>query len=120
VDHISIPVADVSRTKVFYEALLIPLGWTCSGWRNAVFVGFKKPGAPALYFGASSQISQVHLAFKAANERAVVRFHYRALEVGGVDNGEPGPRPDYGASYYAAFILDPDGHNVEAVWGGVG
>lgn len=119
-DHISVPVADVSRTKAFYEAILVPLGWTCSGWRADAYVGFKKRGSPALYFVAADRTAQVHLAFKADSEEKVKEFHRAALDAGGADNGKPGPRPAYGASYYAAFAFDPDGHNVEAVVGGVG
>jgi len=119
-DHISVPVTDVARTKAFYEAILMPLGWICSGYRADVYVGFKKRGSPALYFGAADRTAQVHLAFKADSEEKVKEFHRAALDAGGADNGEPGPRPGYGPTYYAAFALDPDGHNVEAVLGGVG
>jgi catechol 2,3-dioxygenase-like lactoylglutathione lyase family enzyme len=119
-DHISVPVTDVARTKAFYEAILTPLGWTCSGWRPDLYVGFKKRGSPALYFGAAELTAHVHLAFKADSEAKVKEFHCAALDAGGADNGKPGPRPGSGASYYAAFALDPDGHNVEAVVGGVG
>src|SRR5262245_18547516 len=119
-DHISVPVTDVARTEAFYEAILLPLGWACSGWRADAYLGFKKSGSPALYFAAAARPAQEHLAFKADSEETVKAFHRAALEAGGADNGKPGPRPDYGASYYAAFALDPDGHNVEAVIGGVG
>jgi catechol 2,3-dioxygenase-like lactoylglutathione lyase family enzyme len=119
-DHISVSVIDVDRTKAFYEAILVPLGWACSGWRADVYVGFKKAGSPALYFGSAERTTQVHLAFKADSEEKVQAFHRAALDAGGADNGKPGPRPDSGATYYAAFVLDPDGHNVEAVVGGVG
>lgn len=119
-DHISIPVSDAARTKAFYEPILSPLGWTCSGWRPDVFVGFKKPGSPALYFVVGTQVAPAHLAFKATTAEAVHAFHQAALSAGGTDNGGPGPRPDYGPAYYAAFVLDPDGHNIEAVLGGVG
>jgi catechol 2,3-dioxygenase-like lactoylglutathione lyase family enzyme len=74
-DHVSIPVTDVARTKAFYEAILMPLGWTCSGWRADVYVGFKKKGSPALYFGAAVRTAQVHLAFKADSEEQVKEFH---------------------------------------------
>jgi len=119
-DHISIPIADAARTKAFYSATLAPLGWACSGWRPGRYVGFKKAGSPALYFAVSTQVAQVHLALKARDEDEVRGFFRLALESGGTDNGQPGPRPDYGVGYYAAFVLDPDGHNVEAVIGGVG
>jgi len=118
-DHISVPVTDVARTKSFYEAALTALGWTCSGFREDMYVGFKKRGSPALYFRASKQIVQVHLAFRADTEEQVKAFHRAALDAGGTDNGTPGPRPSSGPAYYASFVLDPDGHNVEAVAGGV-
>lgn len=119
-DHISIPIADVTRTKTFYEKVLRPLGWLCSGFRDGVFVGFKKNGSAALYFHVAECTTPIHLAFKANSQEQVVEFHQFGLGAGGTDNGEPGPRPDYGAEYFAAFVLDPDGHNVEAVLGGVG
>ena len=118
-DHVSVPVTDVARTKSFYEAVLTPLGWTCSGFRADRYVGFKKRGSPALYFGATDRTVQVHLAFKADTEEQVKAFHRAALAAGGADNGSPGPRPGSGPTYYASFVLDPDGHNIEAVVGGV-
>ncbi len=119
-DHISIPIADVLHTKAFYESALRPLGWQCSGFREGVFVGFKKSGSAALYFNVAERIAPVHLAFKADSRDEVVDFHQLGLNAGGTENGAPGPRPAYGPEYFAAFVLDPDGHNVEAVLGGVG
>lgn len=119
-DHISVPVRDADKTRVFYEATLGPLGWSLCGYRAGVYVGFKKPGSPALYFQVSDTVSAVHLAFKASAAEQVAQFHRAALAAGGRDNGAPGPRPAYGKGYHAAFVYDPDGHNVEAVMGGVG
>lgn len=119
-DHISIPVADVARTRDFYEAVLTTLGWKCSGFRDGLYVAFKKDGSPALYFNPADKVGVVHLAFKARSEDEVQAFFDAGLAAGGADNGPPGPRPDYGQSYYACFVFDPDGHNVEAVMGGVG
>jgi catechol 2,3-dioxygenase-like lactoylglutathione lyase family enzyme len=119
-DHVTIPITDVARTRAFYEAALQPLGWTCSGMRPGMYVGFKKPGSPAIYFHVAEHVQAAHLAFKAASHEQVAAFHRAALDAGGRDNGAPGPRPSYGAAYYAAFAHDPDGHNVEAVVGGVG
>jgi catechol 2,3-dioxygenase-like lactoylglutathione lyase family enzyme len=113
-------VNDAAQTRDFYEAVLAPLGWACSGFREGVYVGFKKPGSPALYFHVTDDVSPTHLAFKAAAAAQVLEFHRAGLGAGGRDNGPPGPRPDYGKDYYAAFVHDPDGHNVEAVVGGVG
>lgn len=119
-DHISVPVRDADKTRDFYEAALGPLGWRLSGYRTGYYVGFKKPGSPALYFQVSDTVSTVHLAFKASGAEQVAEFHRAALAAGGRDNGAPGPRPASGKDYYAGFIYDPDGHNVEAVVGGVG
>ncbi len=119
-DHISVPVRDVARTRAFYEAVLTPLGWRATGYRADVYAAFKKPGSAALYFHRAKVCGAVHLAFRAESEAAVGAFHAAGLAAGGTENGAPGPRPDYGEAYFAAFVLDPDGHNVEAVLGGVG
>jgi catechol 2,3-dioxygenase-like lactoylglutathione lyase family enzyme len=118
-DHVSIPITDTSSTRAFYQACLEPLGWRLRGTRSGRYVGFDKAGSPVLYFGVSEAPSPVHLALVARDARAVRAFFEAALANGGKDNGPPGPRPDYGAGYYAAFVLDPDGHNIEAVVGGV-
>lgn len=119
-DHISVPVSDIAASTTFYTAALAPLGWACTGFRDGRFAAFKKPGSPALYINIATPRARVHLAFKASSGTAVREFHAAALAAGGRDNGSPDPRPDYGPTYYAAFVLDPDGHNVEAVVGGVG
>ena len=113
-------MTDVTQTRDFYEAVLTPLGWACSGFRDGVYVGFKKPGSPALYFHVTDEVCPMHLAFKGSAVDQVAEFHRAGLVAGGHDNGPPGPRPDYGKDYYAAFVHDPDGHNVEVVVGGVG
>ena len=118
-DHISIPITDTTKTRAFYEACLSPLGWRLRGTRSDRYVGFDKGGSPVLYFGVSDAPSPVHLAFVASDEQAVHAFFDAALANGGKDNGPPGPRPNSGDGYYAAFVLDPDGHNIEAVVGGV-
>jgi len=119
-DHISIPIRDVTTTRDFYDAVLAPLGWQRSGFREDVYVGYKKPGSPALYFHSSDAVHPIHLAIKASRTEEVAEFYRVALDSGGKDNGPPGPRPAYGKDYYAAFVHDPDGHNIEAVIGGVG
>jgi catechol 2,3-dioxygenase-like lactoylglutathione lyase family enzyme len=118
-DHLSVPITDTTRTRAFYEACLAPLGWHLRGSQSGRYVGFDKDGSPVLYFGVADAPSPVHLAFMASDELAVRAFFEAALAHGGKDNGPPGPRPQYGAGYYAAFVLDPDGHNIEAVVGGV-
>jgi catechol 2,3-dioxygenase-like lactoylglutathione lyase family enzyme len=118
-DHISIPITDTARTQAFYEACLAPLGWRLRGSQSGRYVGFDKVGSPVLYFGVSDTPRPVHLAFVANDEQCVRTFFEAALANGGKDNGPPGPRPSSGPAYYAAFVLDPDGHNIEAVVGGV-
>ena len=73
------------------------------------------PGAPALWLSRADTPSHAHVSFASRDRAAVDAFHKAGLAAGGSDNGPPGPRPDYGAHYYAAFLIDPDGNNVEAV-----
>jgi catechol 2,3-dioxygenase-like lactoylglutathione lyase family enzyme len=115
-DHIGLKVKDVDASVRFYGAVLGPLGWVL-GSRDESGAGFGPPGEPVLWlFPASGSTGAgVHVAFRAADHGAVERFHAAGLEAGGRDEGRPGPRPDYGPTYYAAFLLDPDGNNVEAV-----
>ena len=112
-DHVNIVVSDVARSRAFYDRLLAPLGLrvldaddegALYGTKEAVFV-----------IGGGSKPTPVHIGFRAASHAAVDAFHKAGLEAGGRDHGAPGLRPQYGAHYYAAFILDPDGHNIEAV-----
>lgn len=118
-DHISIPVTSIARTRAFYAACLAPLGWVERGYAEGRYVGFHKAGEAVLYFGVAETVGEVHVAFRAGDREEVHAFHAAAMANGGVDNGGPGARPAYGADYYAAFVRDPDGHNIEAVLGGV-
>jgi catechol 2,3-dioxygenase-like lactoylglutathione lyase family enzyme len=117
-DHVGIKVADVEPSVRFYTRALAPLGHVlCS--RDDTGAGFGPAGEPALWLYRQQQGGKpgpgVHLAFKAGDRAAVDRFHAEGLAAGGRDHGRPGVRGDYGPSYYAAFLLDPDGNNVEAV-----
>jgi catechol 2,3-dioxygenase-like lactoylglutathione lyase family enzyme len=109
-DHVHLVVADLERSKRFYRAALGALGHELGGegpgwfFADELFVSVAE-GGPT---------SRVHLAFQAEDREAVARFHRAALAAGGRDNGGPGERT-YHPGYYAAFVLDPDGHNVEAV-----
>ena len=111
-DHISVRVRDVEASKRFYAGALEPLGLGITGegdgWFSAdeLFVGVDGPPTAGL-----------HLAFQAPDRATVDRFHEAAIAAGGRDNGPPGER-DYHPGYYAAFVLDPDGTNVEAVYHG--
>jgi catechol 2,3-dioxygenase-like lactoylglutathione lyase family enzyme len=115
-DHVSIKVADFRKSLAFYRAALAPLGYVAQHVDEAGrSAGFGPEGAPALWIAEGSPKASAHLAFKSPDRAAVGRFHDAALRAGGKDNGQPGLRPDYSPTYYAAFAIDPDGNNVEAV-----
>lgn len=118
--HISFGVFDLLRAAAFYDAALAPLGLT-RVWTVADGVGYGPPGGGDL-LALKKQPEPVsppgpgfHLAFKAPSPAAVDAFHAAALLAGGRDNGLPGLRTHYGPHYYAAFVIDPDGHRIEAV-----
>lgn len=113
-DHVGLRVKDVAASGRFYRALLAPLGHVA----DESGTGFGPPGSPGLWLHAAQGGSGCHLALRAPDRAAVDRFHAAGLAAGGRDNGAPGVRPDYGPSYYAAFVIDPDGNNVEAVFTG--
>jgi catechol 2,3-dioxygenase-like lactoylglutathione lyase family enzyme len=117
-DHVSIGVADIARSKKFYDAALGPLGFTLlSDGESSLGYG---ETAVQLWLGATARPvkadmdSGLHFCFLAKDRAAVDAFHAAALEAGGKDNGKPGVRADYGPKYYAAFAIDPDGYRVEA------
>jgi catechol 2,3-dioxygenase-like lactoylglutathione lyase family enzyme len=115
-DHIGLKVGDLKASVRFYEAALAPLGHElCSG--DAEYAGLGPRGEAALWlYAAQPQGNRgVHVAFRATTRAAVDRFHEQGLRAGGRDHGPPGVRADYSPTYYAAFLLDPDGNNVEAV-----
>lgn len=118
IDHVSIGVRDIAKTKQFYDAALKPLGYQCLSegegslgygrdtvafWISAV----DHPVRPDMQSG-------LHFCFVAPNPKSVDAFHAAALAAGGSDNGKAGLRADYGPSYYAAFVVDPDGYRIEA------
>src|SRR6516225_9094624 len=121
IDHIGFPVSDYERSKELYAKALVPLGYVLimevgdagNGDRAA---GFGRAGKPEIWIGEEGGVGTVvHVAI-AADDRATVDAFYRAaLAAGGTDNGPPGLRAHYHPNYYAAFVRDPDGHNVEAV-----
>ncbi len=115
-DHIGCKVRDIDASARFYRAALGALGHQVDVDEPAV-VAIGPPGAPALWLYADERMahSLLHLAFSAGSREAVDAFHGAGLAAGGRDNGPPGVRRDYGPRYYAAFLLDPDGNNVEAV-----
>jgi catechol 2,3-dioxygenase-like lactoylglutathione lyase family enzyme len=115
IDHIQLVVSDLERSRKFYTAVLgalgIPLGGEGPGffWFDELFVS--SLDSPA---SVGALTGRTHLAFQAADRAAVERFYRAGLEAGGLDHGAPGERP-YHPGYYAAFLLDPDGNNIEAV-----
>jgi len=119
--HLSFGVADLPRAIRFYDAALAPLGYV-RVWTIEDQAGYGLPGGGdklALKLQAAPVVPPgpgFHLAFDAPSREAVDRFHAEALRAGGADEGTPGPRPHYGATYYAAFVRDPDGHKLEAVF----
>ena len=120
-DHVSLGVTDLQRSRRFYDAALLPLGLV----RTVDFQGRGSDyGAMAGQYGVeftiavetgASPVSGMHLCFRAPNRASVREFHSAALTAGGRDDGDSGLRPEYHPDYYAAFVLDPDGHRIEAV-----
>jgi catechol 2,3-dioxygenase-like lactoylglutathione lyase family enzyme len=115
IDHIGFSVSDYGRSKAFFTAALAPLGISLltevMGWG-----GFGKDGKPAFWFGekAGAQLP-MHVCFGADSRAQVRQFYAAALEAGATDNGAPGIRAHYHPDYYGAFVIGPDGHNIEAV-----
>jgi len=115
-DHISLRVRNFGKSLAFYRAALAPLGYEAQSLdEGGKSVGFGPKGAPALWILEGTAQSLAHVAFKSPNRSSVSQFYEAGLKKGGKDNGKPGPRPDYGNDYYAAYLFDPDGNNVEAV-----
>ncbi len=121
-DHLGYPVADISKARQFYVAALTPLSIgivmevTVEQTGKDAHVGFGVQGKPSFWIGTGQQHSGcVHLAFTATSRAHVDAFYQAALAAGGRDNGPPGIREHYHPNYYGAFVLDPDGNNVEAV-----
>jgi catechol 2,3-dioxygenase-like lactoylglutathione lyase family enzyme len=115
-DHITIGVCDLERSKAFYDIALRPLGVERLYAEGVSFAGYGIRPKAFLWIGQrDGRQTSVHLAFAAVSRAMVDAFFDAALAAGGLDNGGPGIRPHYHPDYYAAFILDPDGHNVEAV-----
>ena len=114
IDHLNIGVADVAASREFYLRALAPLGYEALMDRP-YGVGFGKDGKPDFWISDRPSSHPLHVAFAASDRATVDAFHRTALAAGGRDNGPPGLRPHYHDSYYGAFVLDPEGNNVEAV-----
>jgi catechol 2,3-dioxygenase-like lactoylglutathione lyase family enzyme len=120
-DHLGIVVSDLPRSRAFYLSALAPLGHDIQLEISAeqtgghAAIGFGSHGKPAFWISAGMPAGSIHVAFVAISRAAVDAFYRAALAAGGRDNGAPGLRPQYHADYYGAFVLDPDGYNIEAV-----
>ena len=116
IDHVGIRVSDFARSRAFYESALKPLGYTMvfSNDREQ-YAGFAGPDRERIWIGRGEPQSGVHIAILAPDRATVGRFREAAINAGGRDNGAAGLRSQYSPTYYGAFVLDPDGHNIEAV-----
>ncbi len=115
IDHIGIDVSDYQRSTEFYSAALSPLGYKVI-MEYGESAGMGAEGKPDFWISQGKATKpKVHVAFQCGQRAMVDKFHAAALKAGGKDNGAPGIREDYSPTYYAAFVFDPDGHNIEAV-----
>ena len=122
IDHIGITVGNIQVSKQFYTKALAPIGYSllmevsAEQTGSMAAAGFGVPPKPDFWLaGGTANVPPVHVAFRVSSRALVMAFHAAAIAAGGRDNGAPGLRPHYHPSYYGAFVLDPDGHNIEAV-----
>jgi catechol 2,3-dioxygenase-like lactoylglutathione lyase family enzyme len=116
IDHVTLGVSDLDRARDFYDWALAPLGIVRLYADGGRFSGYGTGHKAFVWIGRRDQVlTGAHVAFLAPDRAAVAAFYEAALAAGGRDNGRPGLRPHYRADYYGAFVLDPDGHNIEAV-----
>ena len=117
-DHVKFGVSDYATSKAFFLKALEPLGVAVVAEGEPTYgveLGQPEGKVSLCLYQTAEKTAQLHLAFVAANREQVEAFHRAALEAGGIDNGPPGLRPHYHADYYAAFVIGPDGHNIEVV-----
>jgi catechol 2,3-dioxygenase-like lactoylglutathione lyase family enzyme len=118
IDHITIEVSNLEKSRAFYELAFEPLGYRLSFGKEGLFWAFDVDDGSLFeiqHTGSSLPLTHLHVAFRVRKRAEVDAFYRAAIEAGAKDNGVPGPRQDYGADYYACFILDPDGYNIEAM-----
>jgi catechol 2,3-dioxygenase-like lactoylglutathione lyase family enzyme len=122
IDHTGVTVTDFAKSKAFYARALAPIGYGLLMELSAAMTGgsdvagFGVPPKPDFWIMAGKpNVPPIHVAFRVASRALVDAFYKAAISAGGRDNGAPGLRPHYHANYYGGFVLDPDGHNIEAV-----
>jgi catechol 2,3-dioxygenase-like lactoylglutathione lyase family enzyme len=122
IDHTGVNMSNPKKSRAFYDAALAPLGYKMmveiptEHTGGIVVLGYGVPPKPDFWLAEGTpQQPHIHIAFRADNHAQVDAFYKAAIAAGGRDNGPPGPRPHYHQHYYGAFVLDPDGHNIEAV-----
>jgi catechol 2,3-dioxygenase-like lactoylglutathione lyase family enzyme len=121
IDHAGIKMSNPAKSRAFYDKALAPLGYRMlmeiptEHTGGIVVLGYGEPPKADFWLAEGQPNDKLHIAFRAKNRATVDAFFKEALAAGGKDNGGPGPRPHYHEHYYGAFVLDPDGHNIEAV-----
>jgi catechol 2,3-dioxygenase-like lactoylglutathione lyase family enzyme len=118
IDHVGVAVSDYARSRDFYATALAPLGYELAMEFDGRVAGFARDNKPSFWIHQGEPGSDTHVAFAASDSAMVEAFHTAGVEAGGEDNGPPGERPHYHPGYYAAYIRDPDGTNIEAVFHG--
>jgi catechol 2,3-dioxygenase-like lactoylglutathione lyase family enzyme len=117
IDHVSLHVSNIAKSKDFYTKALAPLGYTAiAEYPDYGVVGLGADGKADLWITGKGSEDEDHVAFVAKDKSAVQEFHKAGISAGGTDNGAPGYRTDYSPGYYAAFVKDPDDHNIEVVY----
>jgi catechol 2,3-dioxygenase-like lactoylglutathione lyase family enzyme len=118
IDHVTIRVSHLERSRRFYEQAFHPLGYRIASGEAPYFWAFDvgKGLFEIAQYKGNGPLTSCHVALRVESRRQVHDFHDAAIAAGAEDNGAPGPRPQYTENYYASFILDPDGHNIEAVF----
>lgn len=117
IDHVTFAVGDLARSRQFYERAFAPLGYRIAFGEEGRFWAFDIGDGlfEIMQAEPSAPLPRIHVAFRVGSEAEVKEFHRAALAAGARDNGPPGPRPHYTPDYYACFVLDPDGNNIEAM-----
>jgi predicted lactoylglutathione lyase len=115
IEHVSVPISDYKKSVKFYTMALKPLGYTLERKYPPEAAGFCEGDSTSFWIVLrKSKVQPIHVALRSKSKKAVEAFHAKALKAGAKDNGKPGFRTDYGNNYYAAFVLDLDGNNIEA------